>query len=129
MAATQSEIVELLDGLTLIASRAAAAILAVPRLDLNRRDKADASPVTAADDASETVILAGLSRLLPGLPVVSEESTGNRPFAGLGDASSSSTRSTAPGNFSPRSTSSPSTSPSSRTKYRSPAWSERRPGP
>jgi len=82
--ATESEIVELLDGLTLIASRAAAAILAVPRLDLNRRDKPDASPVTAADDASETVILAGLARLMPGIPVVSEESTGNRPFDGLG---------------------------------------------
>jgi 3'(2'), 5'-bisphosphate nucleotidase len=83
MLVTESEIVGLLDGLTLIASRAAAAILAVPRLDLNRRDKADTSPVTAADDASETVILAGLARLLPGIPVVSEESTGNRPVAGL----------------------------------------------
>jgi 3'(2'), 5'-bisphosphate nucleotidase len=82
--ATESEIVALLDGLTLIASRAAAAILAVPRLDLNRRDKPDASPVTAADDASETVILAGLERLLPEVPVVSEETTGNRPFEGLG---------------------------------------------
>ena len=82
--ATQSEIVQLLDGLTLIASRAAAAILAVPRLDLNRRDKADNSPVTAADDASETVILAGLAQLLPGVRVVSEESTGNRPIEGLG---------------------------------------------
>ena len=82
--ATESEIVALLDGLTLIASRAAAAILAVPRLDLNRRDKPDASPVTAADDASETVILAGLARLMPGVPVVSEESTGNRPVEGLG---------------------------------------------
>ena len=82
--ATETEIVELLDGLTLIASRAAAAILAVPRLDLNLRDKPDASPVTAADEASETVILAGLARLMPGIPVVSEESTGNRPFDGLG---------------------------------------------
>ena len=82
--ATESEIAGLLDGLTLIASRAAAAILAVPRLDLNQRNKPDASPVTAADNASETVILAGLARLLPGVPVVSEESTGNRPFEGLG---------------------------------------------
>ncbi len=80
----ESEIVRLLDGLTLIASRAAEAILAVPRLDLNRRDKPDASPVTAADDAAETVILAGLGRLLPGVPIVSEESTGNRSVKGLG---------------------------------------------
>src|SRR4051794_12213420 len=74
----------LLDGLTLIASRAAAAILAVPQIDLNQRHKPDSSPVTAADDASETIILAGLAKLLPGLPVVSEESTGNRPVEGLG---------------------------------------------
>lgn len=81
---TESEIAGLLDGLTLIASRAAAAILAVPQLDLNQRHKPDSSPVTAADDASETVILAGLARLMPGVPVVSEETTGNRPVDGLG---------------------------------------------
>jgi 3'(2'), 5'-bisphosphate nucleotidase len=83
--ATESEIAGLLDGLTLIASRAAAAILAVPQLDLNQRHKPDASPVTAADDASETVILAGLAKLMPGVPVVSEETTGNRPVEGLGE--------------------------------------------
>ena len=33
---------------------------------------------------SEAVILEGLARLLPGVPVVSEEATGNRPVAGLG---------------------------------------------
>ncbi len=80
----ESEIAGLLDGLTLIASRAAAAILAVPRLDLNKRDKPDSSPVTAADVASEATILAGLARLMPGVRVVSEEMTGNRPVDGLG---------------------------------------------
>jgi 3'(2'), 5'-bisphosphate nucleotidase len=83
--ATEAEIVALLDGLTLIASRAAAAILAVPQVDLNQRHKPDSSPVTAADDAADTVILAGLAKLMPGIPVVSEESTGNRPVEGLGD--------------------------------------------
>ena len=82
---TESETAGLLDGLTLIASRAAAAILAVPQPDLNQRHKPDFSPVTAADDAAETVILAGLARLMPGVPVVSEESTGNRPVEGLGE--------------------------------------------
>jgi len=67
-----------------IASRAAAAILAVPQVDLNQRHKPDSSPVTAADDASETIILAGLAKLLPGVSVVSEETTGNRPVEGLG---------------------------------------------
>ena len=72
----------LLDGLTLLASQAAAALLAVPRTALNQRDKADASPVTAADEAAETIILAGLTRLMPGVPVLSEESTGRGPMAG-----------------------------------------------
>lgn len=71
----------LLDGLTLIASQAAAAILAIPRPDLNKRDKPDKSPVTTADEASQAVILDGLRRLLPGVPVISEEMAGNRPAA------------------------------------------------
>ncbi len=36
--------------------------------------KADGSPVTVADQAAETILLAGLARLTPGLPVVAEES-------------------------------------------------------
>ncbi len=66
----------LLDELTLIASRAAAAILAIDALALAPRNKPDQSPVTAADEASEAVILEGLARLLPGVPVVSEETAG-----------------------------------------------------
>jgi 3'(2'), 5'-bisphosphate nucleotidase len=75
-----SEIVglELLDGLTLIASQAAATILSVQKSGLGRREKADRSPVTAADEAAERVILEGLARLLPGLAVVSEEAAGSR---------------------------------------------------
>ena len=83
--ATESEIAGLLDGLTLIASRAAEAILSVPQPELNERHKPDFSPVTAADDAADTVILAGLARLMPGVPVVTEESTGNRVVEGLGE--------------------------------------------
>jgi len=74
----------LLDGLTRIASRAAAAILAVPRTDLDQRAKPDRSPVTAADKASEAVILDGLAQLLPGVTVISEEATGSRPVAPSG---------------------------------------------
>ena len=81
---TKSEIDSLLDGLTLIASRAAAAILAVPRSDLDPHQKPDASPVTAADKASEAVILEGLAGLMPGVPVVSEEATGSRPLQNVG---------------------------------------------
>lgn len=36
-------------------------------------EKADESPVTAADHAAEAVILAGLARAAPGVPVIAEE--------------------------------------------------------
>ncbi|MFN4090442.1 MAG: 3'(2'),5'-bisphosphate nucleotidase CysQ [Alphaproteobacteria bacterium] len=40
---------------------------------LATRRKADASPVTVADEEAEAVILEGLARLTPGVPVVAEE--------------------------------------------------------
>ena len=54
-------------------SAAGAAILAARRACLNVRAKADESPVTSADHASEAVMLEGIARLLPGVPVISEE--------------------------------------------------------
>lgn len=70
----------LLDALTDLVSEAGHAILAVARSAvLDVREKADHSPVTAADRAAEAVILAGLARLLPGVPVVSEESVAAAP--------------------------------------------------
>ena len=39
-----------------------------------QQTKADQSPVTAADKASEAAILEGVARLLPDVPIVSEES-------------------------------------------------------
>ena len=75
---------ETLDALTGIASRAAAAILAVRREDLNQREKPDRSPVTAADEASQSVILEGLAKLLPDIPIVSEEATAQHGIAGAG---------------------------------------------
>lgn len=63
----------LLDELTAIVSRAAAAILAVGPAVAARRSKPDLSPVSEADEAAQAVIFEGLSRLLPGVPVVSEE--------------------------------------------------------
>lgn len=74
---------ELIDGFTRIASQAAATILAMRDRAAGRREKADQSPVTAADEASEAVIVAGLARLLPDVPVISEEmvAAGRRPGA------------------------------------------------
>jgi 3'(2'),5'-bisphosphate nucleotidase len=56
-----------------IALRAGRAILAVYGTDAGVRPKSDESPLTEADLAAERVILEGLSRALPGVPVVSEE--------------------------------------------------------
>jgi 3'(2'), 5'-bisphosphate nucleotidase len=71
----------LLDALTASVVRASAAILAIAPGALATRHKADASPVTAADEAAQAVLLADLARLLPALPVVSEEAVSDRPVA------------------------------------------------
>ena len=70
----------LVDEITTLVSRAAAAILAISLSDAAERIKPDLSPVTAADEAAQSVILEGLSRLLPGIPIVSEEAGGPTPI-------------------------------------------------
>jgi 3'(2'), 5'-bisphosphate nucleotidase len=65
---------ELLQSLIYTAQRAGGAIMAVYATDFSVRDKADASPVTAADEAAEKIILADLAAIAPHVPVVAEES-------------------------------------------------------
>ena len=74
---------ELIDELTHIVARAAAETLAIPFSSVSQSIKADLTPVTAADEASETVIVEGVSRLLPGVPVIAEESVGRNPPASI----------------------------------------------
>jgi 3'(2'), 5'-bisphosphate nucleotidase len=50
------------------------------------RDKADRSPVTDADEEAEHLILAGLARLAPGIPVVSEEAAAAGHIPEVADA-------------------------------------------
>ena len=57
-----------------IAVRAGAAIMEVYRSDFVAQWKADDTPVTLADRRAEAVILPALAALLPGVPLVSEES-------------------------------------------------------
>jgi 3'(2'), 5'-bisphosphate nucleotidase len=73
----------LLDELSSIVSAAGAAILAARTASLEVRAKADHSPVTAADHASEAVMLEGISRVLPGVSVVSEEAVMSSPPSDL----------------------------------------------
>ncbi len=69
-----ADAVRLMDDLTQIVARAAALIAALSPATVSRRAKDDQSPVTAADEASEAAILNGLARLMPEVPVISEES-------------------------------------------------------
>lgn len=68
--------------LTAAVAAAADAILAIAPAALRPRVKADRSPVTAADEAADAIIAERLARLLPGVPVVSEESLGRAGVLG-----------------------------------------------
>jgi 3'(2'), 5'-bisphosphate nucleotidase len=63
----------MLQSLIYSAQRAGGAIMAVYATDFAVRDKADASPVTAADEAAEKILLADLAGIAPGVPVIAEE--------------------------------------------------------
>jgi 3'(2'), 5'-bisphosphate nucleotidase len=72
------EAVSLLDELTAIVARASTVIRNIAAGTVSHWLKADQSPVTAADEASEAAILDGVARLLPNVPVVSEEMAGKK---------------------------------------------------
>ncbi|HEX3970424.1 MAG TPA: inositol monophosphatase family protein, partial [Stellaceae bacterium] len=64
---------ELLEGARRAAREAAPAILDIYHSPFEVRSKADASPVTEADERAEAIIIAALTRLAPEIPVVAEE--------------------------------------------------------
>jgi 3'(2'), 5'-bisphosphate nucleotidase len=68
-----SEIRRLAEGLLSVALAAARAQMAHFGTGMEVQRKADQSPVTAADRQSEEIILAGLARVAPGVPVIAEE--------------------------------------------------------
>lgn len=65
----------LADELMAVILRASAVIRAEDYRHVSQRRKADMSAVTAADEASQAVIMDALARLCPDIPVVSEEAT------------------------------------------------------
>lgn len=69
-----------------LAREAGAAVMAIYATDFEKRKKDDHSPVTDADEQAEAIILAGLQRLTPGLPVIAEEmaAAGKLPDVGAG---------------------------------------------
>lgn len=77
----------LLQDLTALARQAGAAILDIyARTDQGERQKTDASPVTDADHAAEAIILTGLRKLTPDVPIIAEEevAAGRMPKVGTG---------------------------------------------
>jgi len=77
-----------MDALTALSASAMQAIRDAAG-DREVRSKADGSPVTAADEAAETVIRDGLTRLAPAVPIVSEEHTAReKPKRPSGDSAS-----------------------------------------
>lgn len=73
-----------LEPIVQIARDAGQVIMAVYATDFSSRGKADASPVTEADEMAEAVITAALAKLTPNIPIVAEEavSAGKIPEVG-----------------------------------------------
>lgn len=63
----------LLDGLVGAVVEAGRLQVGLRAAGIATRAKADASPVTEADERSEAILLAALARALPGVPVIAEE--------------------------------------------------------
>ena len=64
----------LIEPVVALAEKAGRAILEVYSSEFDVQSKADESPLTQADLASHHCIAAGLERLTPGIPIISEES-------------------------------------------------------
>lgn len=76
---------DLLSEIVVLADRAGAVIMEHYRGEIEVKTKADSSPVTAADEAGEAVILEGLARLAPEIPVVAEERVAAGDIPEVGD--------------------------------------------
>lgn len=71
--------------LVTLASEAGARILQLTASGLERRLKNDKSPATAADDAAEEILLEGTAKLMPGVPVLAEETVSRVGHTDCGD--------------------------------------------
>ncbi len=75
----------LLESLVPLIREAGAVIMDIYATDFDVTKKGDDSPVTQADERAEAVILAGLARLAPGIPVVAEEAVAAGHIPEVGD--------------------------------------------
>lgn len=70
-----SDLTQLVHDITPLARDAGAKIMTYYQSDFEVRNKSDSSPVTAADEAAEAIIVDGLNRLTPDIPVIAEEAS------------------------------------------------------
>jgi 3'(2'), 5'-bisphosphate nucleotidase len=82
----RGEATRLLAPLADLASESGARILEIAAQGAPPRTKPDMSPVTAADEAAEEILSAGLTRLLPGVPIIAEEAVSRGKLARPGSA-------------------------------------------
>jgi 3'(2'), 5'-bisphosphate nucleotidase len=75
-----------LDELTAVVRQAAAAILTIDPVDTRARLKTDRTPVCNADLVAQAALVEGLARLMPGLPIVSEEDGALAPLGRPADS-------------------------------------------
>lgn len=69
--------IETLNEVVDIAQNAGVAIMEIYQRDFSIDQKEDKSPLTEADMAAHGIIVAGLKRLTPNIPILSEEDTGS----------------------------------------------------
>ncbi len=76
--------INIADVIVALAREGGHAIMQVYATDFETRAKDDASPVTEADLAADRVIVAGLERAFPDIPIVTEERTESHDVAAAG---------------------------------------------
>ena len=67
-----------------LASAAGLVVMDVYATDFAVRRKADASPVSEADEAAEALLVPGVEKLLPGVPILAEEAVSRDGFVDVG---------------------------------------------
>lgn len=80
-----SDVKTLLEQLVQLADQAGAEIMRHYEQGTEVSEKADKSPVTAADEAGEAIIIAGLRKLTPEIPIVAEEAVAKGDVPVVGD--------------------------------------------
>lgn len=79
-----SELDELALAFAQLASSAGLVVMDVYATDFAVRRKADASPVSEADEAAEALLVPGVEKLLPGVPILAEEAVSREGLVDVG---------------------------------------------